>query len=222
MTVPNDLANVAAGLRRRTRSLDLVTVAGSIRRLVSSLGSTAEVARRADVSAGMLRKFLSIERLEPEVRDLFKERQLDRVMDAFLLSKVTQPRNQRSLARLVTSKHLTTHELRDAVRFIHHRVSPEDAVKLVLKGRPKTENLFVVAMPFGGRPDRGELHRISQELHRTFPGSSVRIDAGVAVVALDEVSYRRAQKLAKERGLELTGFASEILRRGGADATTAG
>lgn len=219
MTAASDLANVAVGLRRRRRSVDLVTLAGSIRRLISSLGSVSEVARRADVSPGMLLKFLAIDRLNPDVRSLFKNRKMDRVMDAFWLSKVRNGKDQYRLAQSIQRDRLTTHEVRDAVRFINRQHSVSAAIDVIRRGRPRRENLFVVAMPFEGPHDQATVQRLASGLHKAFPKAVIRIDPGLAIVSLDEPSYEQAKKLSKKEGLKLTEFANALRRRGDEDAS---
>jgi len=191
-----------------------VSISDSIRRLVSSYGSTKDVARLADVSPGMLVKFLAIESLDPTVRTLFKERRLDRVMDAFWLSKVRQPSQQRRLASAIWKDHLTTHELKDAVRFTRQGHTVIAALKLVRAGRPRREHLYVVAMPFNAPRDPDAARRLTIGLRKAFPSAVIRIETGVAIVSLNESEYRKATRVSKKRGMRLTEFAAQIVRGG--------
>ena len=68
-----------ANTRRKKRPDSIVEIAGYIRELESDVGSLKAVSEipGIDISAHMLRQFLSVEQLYPEVKKLVAERKID-------------------------------------------------------------------------------------------------------------------------------------------------
>jgi len=72
-------ARLLANTRTRRRPDNLVDIARDIRWLESHLGSLRAVSELVGISSDMLNRFLSVERLAPEVRELVQEREIDHI-----------------------------------------------------------------------------------------------------------------------------------------------
>jgi len=209
------LAIVAAGLRRKKRAFNLVTVARAIEFLAHRYGSKSEVARRAQVTVNMLNKFLAVARLTPEVREMVQRRKVDRVMDVFLLSKLQDPKAQVAMAGVVAERGLTTLELREAVRLLKNdpSISVNEAVRVVKTARREVQRIFAVVMPLvpqeshAGKPQRFSMTGFSE----LVPNRGVRLSKQAAIVFFDEDQYNNAKALAKKRKVSVSDLARTLM-----------
>ncbi len=209
------LAIIAAGLRRRRRQLDLVTIAQSIRYLTKLYDSKRSVAERAQVSVNMLDKFLAIWKLTPEVRELSRNRDIDRVMDVFWLSKVRDEEKQRELAEVIAGDGLKTQEVRDIVRILRDSPGAEvsEIVDRVKDSRPETQRVYAVVMPLRGfqlQTEEDEQKVLGTVSHH-LPNEGIKLEGNALVVFFTSWQYRRARTLARREGVEVTQLASTLL-----------
>lgn len=214
MSETSALATITVGFRTRRRPIGLTVVASAISELHQLYGSLDEVAQRAGVSVDMLRKFLSVARLSPKVTELVQNREIDRVMDVFWLSKVREDSDQLWLARATIQNKLKTAELRDVVTILRRnpREGAERALKRVTGGRKRIERAFAVAMPLrSGTPAPVSKSEAVGVLKHVLPNSGVAIKNRLLVVFFTPHQLTSARKVARQRRVDLTDLANAII-----------
>lgn len=129
--------------RRVKRSADLLTIAQACDYLLRLYGSRGAVAKKVGLSQEMIREFLKILILEPEVQHLIKTRKIDRLDVAYKLSKITDPGLQIEAARKTMS--LPSKSIRDIERLITNtKMSVDESTKKVEASRLKNMHLLVL------------------------------------------------------------------------------
>lgn len=148
LTEEKALAILASNLKRKKRTVDMLTIAESCRYLKELYGSWMEVARKADVSYEMIREFSAILKLPPSVQQLVRARAIDRVEIADELSKIAGADRQIKAAEIFASQKLTTKDVRDVVQYAKTNpdLSIEECVNRVLESKPIIEKRYVVVM----------------------------------------------------------------------------
>lgn len=142
------LAILASNLKRKKRTVDMITIAECINYLKELYGSWREVTRRADVSYEMLREFRATLELPDEVKRLVKARMIDSVEVAEEISKLDGAERQIELAKNFVSQKLTTKDIRDTVQYAkaNPNLSIEKCVRRVLASKPVVEKRYMVVM----------------------------------------------------------------------------
>lgn len=108
------LAILFANTKRKRRTEDLVTVAEAFQFLVDKYGSVQAVAKKVGLSPEMVREFLAILSLSPQVLDMVRRREIDSLDVAYRLSKISDPDSQLELA--VRAQEMRSKDIRDVER----------------------------------------------------------------------------------------------------------
>jgi hypothetical protein len=121
--------NTALGIlfgntRRVKRTVDLITIARACDFLVRSYGSKEAVAKKIGLSPEMIREFMKLLTLVPEVQKIVKSREIDRLDVAYKLSKISDPKLQVEAAR--RTRDLSSKAVRDMERLMTHAKLPVD------------------------------------------------------------------------------------------------
>jgi len=137
------LSIIFTNTKRKSRTLDLVSIAESFAFLQKLYGSQKEVAKRVGLSSEMVREFLSINKLPEEVRKLIANRTIDSIDVVKQLASIREPEQQISLAKQLGS--LNSEEIRDVRRMVKvGGSSTEDAIKEIMSTREEPLNVFVL------------------------------------------------------------------------------
>jgi hypothetical protein len=141
-------AVVFANTRRKKRTNDLVTVAEAFDHLVKVHGSQKAAAKEVNLSPEMVREFLKILSLPPEVKQLVRTRKIDRLDVAYKISMLPKREEQIKAAR--QSADLSTDDVRDVNRLISSTgMSVEESKKKVLESRLRGLHVFVMEFDDG-------------------------------------------------------------------------
>jgi len=164
------LAIVFANIKRKKRTEDLVTVAEAFDHLVALYGSRRVVAEKVGLrSPEMVREFLKILSLPPEVKQLVRTRRIDRLDVAYRISMLPSRRDQIKAA--TERAGLSTDDVRDVKRLMSNQgMSAEQAKKKVLDSRLRGLHVFV--MDFDDEQYKRLMSQARQE--RTDPAELVK------------------------------------------------
>lgn len=139
----NALAIVFGNTRRKKRKENLVTIAKACEYLVKLYGSQKAVAEKVGLSAEMIRQFLSILKLPPEVQDLISKRKIDSVDAARQLVALEDAKKQIAVARKITN--ILSKDARDIHRIVKGETVPAKKVRqIVLEVKKKGLNIFML------------------------------------------------------------------------------
>lgn len=126
----------------KKRTVDIVTLSRILRRAVDKIGKE-EVANRLNISKEMIREFLSVEKLHPEIRQLVSQRRIDSVDAVREIASIGDQMKQLEFARVITD--LSSGEIRNLKRLTNYgAMSPTKARMILMKARD--EGLHVLVM----------------------------------------------------------------------------
>lgn len=212
------LSILVVGLKTRRRPVDLLTVGRAIEFLTRKLGSTAEVARRAQVTPSMVNRFRAVEHLGPKTRDLVRRRLIDRVSDVHQLARIKHPKLQVKLARIALDRALSTKELRDVVTILLRSKSTDvqSVVDRVVSSRKRLEHVYAVGtpLPLGFETQKGEPRkRILRALkaHGISAHGIGPIIQHTAMLFLTDQEYRRVESISRKSGDDVSTTLSRCL-----------
>jgi len=132
------------------RPHSLTRIAEAIHVAEASYGSMKEVAGRVGISAEMLRRFLSVERLNPEVKPLVAARQIDSLNMVLYMASMPKP-EQPVVAAAIINGRLSGTDVR-ALAPLRKRFPNSDIRKLidrVTSSRDRTVYAVVFPLPRG-------------------------------------------------------------------------
>lgn len=137
------LAIVFGNTMRKNRKEDLVTIARAFEYLVEIYRSRKAVAEKVGLSVEMVRQFLTVLKLTPEVQKLFLRREIDSVDVAKELVRLKEPRKQIALAKKIAN--IKSKDARDVKRItVAENILVKDAVRVVLEEKEKKLHLFML------------------------------------------------------------------------------
>jgi len=132
-----------ANTKRVKRSIDLVTIARACELLIRLYGSKEAVAKKIGLSPEMIREFVKILTLVPEVQELVKTRKIDRLDVAYKLSKISNRKLQIEAAQKTMS--LPSKSIRDIERLVTHaKMSIDESAKKVEASRLKDMHVLIL------------------------------------------------------------------------------
>lgn len=137
------LAIVFANTKRKKRTEDIVTIAKAIEHLVRMYGSREEAAKIVGLSTEMLRQFLTVLKLSPEVQHMIAERKIDKVEIVRKLATIKDPAKQIEAAKAFVD--FTSEDVRDIRRLSKITGIPlKEAERLILESKPKGFHIFMI------------------------------------------------------------------------------
>jgi len=110
------LAVLFANTRRKRRSTDLISVADACHYLKALYGSQRAVADKVGLSSEMVREFLALLRLPDEIKDMVRERKIDRLDVAYRIAMIRDPARQLDMAKQAASAR--SKDVRDIARLV--------------------------------------------------------------------------------------------------------
>jgi len=134
---------VFANIKRKKRKKDLVTIARALDWLVRHRGSRAQVAGEFGLSTEMIRQFLTVLKLPPEVQKLFHDRTLDSVDVAKEIATLRDRDKQIHLAHRIGDAE--TKDTRDIKRLVKQGGTEiDDAKRTILGAKERGLHVFLV------------------------------------------------------------------------------
>lgn len=129
-------ARILLSTKRKSRQYSLYEIASDILFLKNEIGGINNVSKIIGISTGMLNQFLSVFKLPAEIIELLKERKIESVSSAHILSKFNNE-DSIQLAQLILTEGLTSQELRIILPFRRKNLNEPiiDIVRRVLDSK---------------------------------------------------------------------------------------
>jgi transcriptional regulator with XRE-family HTH domain len=131
--------------KRKVRRDSLIKIANDISWLKNDLGSLQKVADVIGISSGMLNRFLSIEKLSPQIKALVEKRQIDKVSEVNDLSKFNLS-EQEQIAQLLITKKLSSKNLK--ILPVLRKQFPKEDISELAERVTKSDNIKIYSINF--------------------------------------------------------------------------
>jgi hypothetical protein len=215
MNISKDRNTVIARLILNTKRLkrinSLVEIAQDIRWLEKDMGSLKAVAEVLKLTTEMLGRFLSVERLCPEVRKIVQERKID-LINVVHYMRIFSPREQKVIANVVTSGDLSGEDIRVLAPL--HRSQPNLSIEQLISHVRKAKNIrmYVAYLPV---PDnfknagviKGRLTKIVGETGI----ASFNIKGKVITMMFSADGHKKIREAAKGKNLSLGQYLKSLI-----------
>lgn len=209
------IVRLIANTHRRKRPDSIVAVAGDIRWLENDLGSLRAVSEMPgiDVSEDMLRQFLSVERLCPEVRKLVEERKID------LINVVHYMRNfdseaQKIIAREVIKGRLSANDIRVLAPF--RKAAPDLNIEQLISHVQKTKNIRIYVAYFRVPSELANIQSLRKRFEEIVEKDEIisfNVENSIGMLELTLLGQRKLKQAAKEQRLSLRQFINSIINK---------
>jgi hypothetical protein len=158
---PNEiklLAIIAAGTKRKKRTVSILKVAEALKDLYNLHGSLDAVSRIVKLSSEMIREFLKLLSLTVEVKALIKKGLINSIDIGYRISKLNKD-DQIILAKNVLGKRLSSGDVRNIVKYRidNPSISIARAIKNVMDS--KVTKIFVAYLGI----DKNTIERLEQK-----------------------------------------------------------
>lgn len=197
----DDLAALMASTRRMRRKLNLVEIASRASRACNSMGGVAAVAAAVGLSSEMLRQFLRVGKLAPEVKRLVARGKIQSVDIADRISRLPAE-DQLPVAEAVVRDRLRSEDVRAIVSL--RRDAPDlsitEVIQRVESSRPIKEYLVEFRVPVVNT-GWALLKRRFARVVGSANMRSLRLQNGLGVLALNASGNLRLAKVARTRGI---------------------
>lgn len=205
------LAILISNTRTQKRPLPLTAVAGALATALAHLNKYSAVADRIGLSTKMLRQFAYVDRLAPEVQQLFRDRRLDSVDVAVHLSMFAK-KEQPVLSSALVSGQIDGADLRAIVeqRRLGTRGTIHTLIDRVQRSKTRQEYIaeFVVR---GGRSATD----VRSAIERHIPSAEivrVQVEGPLGQLVLTKQGKALLSKAAKTMGTRIADVIPTILR----------
>lgn len=151
------LSLIIANTQRKKRIASISEIAQAIAAASDGLGGVPALSERIGLSETMLHQFLSVNRLDPRVRELFEKRELDSVDLSSQLSGMS-PEDQLELSFLLKDRRLSTKDVR-SIREMRKRdaESPiSDLADAALEANPEKHYIYEFVLRGGLTSEQAE------------------------------------------------------------------
>jgi len=207
-------ARLMANIHRKKRPDNLVKIAGYIRRLESDVGSLKAVSEipEVDISTDMLRQFLSIERLCPEVQRLVEERKIDRINIVHYMRNF-DPTAQQIIAKEVIAEQLSANDIRvlAPLRRAFPQKPAEQLISHVQNSRDVKSYIAYFQVP-AEIEDAQALRKRFEQIVGETEIMSYTVEDCVGMLELTSVGHKRIREEAKNSKLSLRKLFDNIVQ----------
>lgn len=204
-----------ANTRRKKRPDSIVKIAGYIRKLESDVGSLKAVSEipGIDISEHMLRQFLSVERLCPEVKKLVEERKIDRINVVHYMRNF-DPEAQKTIAKEVIAERLSANDVRVLAPLLKSLsgLTVEQLISKVIKSK----NIKIYVAYFRVPPelkDDEALRRRFEDIVGESEVKSLTVEDHIGTLELTTVGQKMLREAAKQHKLSLRKFVDTVVHR---------
>ncbi|MFQ5685949.1 MAG: hypothetical protein ACE5GV_04750 [Candidatus Scalindua sp.] len=210
-TLEKIMARVLSNTLRQKRPNNLVEVANDIELLKQEMGSLEAVSNLVGISTDMLRQFLSVKRLSPEVRKLIKERKIDSVTIAHRIRNFTDE-EQKTIAKEVIDGRLTSSDVRALVALKSKllNLNVEQLISRVLKSK----DIKIYVARFRMPSDKKENNKLRRRFENIIGKSeilSLNFENSVGVLEVTRIGLKKLREAAKRDNLSLRQFVDKLV-----------
>jgi len=204
------LAVLISCTRSKSRPLPLTEIAKWLEIAIAKLGNIKSVAERIGLSENMLRQFLHVRRLSPDVQILFKSRKLDSVDAVVHLSMLSESEQKDAAAALVSGK-INTIDLRAVINLRRSGDKSEigSLIQRVCDSKVKRE--YVAEFVIRGGISKQELHK---RLAKYIPPQEIKkleVEGALGRLVLTQKGKNTISTISKNLGTPLKRVIPKIL-----------
>ena len=206
------IARLIANTLRKKRPNNLIEIARDIRWLQDDLGSLKAVSETIGISTDMLRQFLSVEQLCPEVQKLVAERKIDLVNIVHYMRNF-EPEAQQVIAREVIEDRLSGRDVRALAPL--QKSLPHLTVERLISRVQESRDIKVYVAYFRippGFKNTDELKRRFEKIVGETEIVSFTVKDQVGTLELTSAGLKKLREAAKERELSLRKFVDMIVQ----------
>tara|TARA_R110002049_G_scaffold274501_2_gene452426 strand:- start:622 stop:1275 length:654 start_codon:yes stop_codon:yes gene_type:complete len=196
------LARIVGNTRRKKRVVSIPDLATSIDKAARMVGGIGSLSDRVMLSETMLRQFLSVKDLHPNVRELFDKRDLDSV-DLCAQLATLDPEDQIALAKEAVCGSLRTKDIRDfrELRKRNKTLSTTEIIRKVLESKPRVEFLAEFVLRSGDAAEQ-----VDARLRKHLKAGDIlqmHIDGSIVSLVLSKAGRDRMLELSRKSGFNL-------------------
>jgi hypothetical protein len=208
------IARLIFNTRRIKRPNSLLEIARDIRWLEKNLGSMKGVSNAINISTEMLRRFLSVEELCPEVRKLVHERKIDS-LNIVLYMRNFDPNSQITIANEVIQGKLTGDDIRVLAPF--HKNNPDMPIDKLIARVQKSKDIRVFIAYFR-IPEilKNKAETLKRKFERLVGKSgiiSLKIRDRVGILTLSSDGHKKLREVVSKSKLNLRQFVDDLIAR---------
>ena len=204
------LAALIGNTKTHRRSLSLPDIAGWLEIAVAELGSLSAVADRISLSPGMLRQFLSINELTPEVVEMFRNRLVDSV-DAASHLKTLDADSQIVVANDLAEGSISTSDVRAICEF--RKEYPNTDIKYAIAEVKSSRNVKHYVWEFVLRGGRASEDQVTKRFNKVFSDDDIieiKMRGLLGKLVLNESGKTRLYSLAKSARVSVPNIIPKI------------
>ena len=205
------IACLIANTRRRKRPNSLVEIASDIRWLENELGSLKVVSQTIGISTDMLRQFLSLEHLSPEVLSLLKERKIDLINIAHYMHGF-DTEAQQTIAQKVVEGKLSANDIRVLAPL--HKMFPDSDIEQLILRVQQSKNIRLYVAYFRVPKEFKDISKLKERFERivgTDEIKSLTVTNQVGMLELTEQGRRKLRDASKKQCMTLKEFVNTIV-----------
>lgn len=210
--IQKSLAVLIKNTRTTRRYLSLVEIADWLNVAIKGLGSIKEVADRIDLSPKMLKQFTYINKLIPEVQEMFANRKIDSVDIAVHLSMLNR-QEQLLVAEEVAAKQLNSADVR-AIRELRNDAS-DLGIREVIERVKSSRNVKHYIAEFVVRSKKLRESELRKRFSRIIESENIiklTKDGPIARITMNEKGKQLLQQYSNRHGFTKAESVSMIVR----------
>jgi hypothetical protein len=207
------IARLILNTHRQKRPNNLIEIARDLRCLEKDLGSPKAVSETIGISTDMIRQFLSVERLSPEVQKLVEERKIDLINVVHYMRNFS-PKAQKIIAKKVIAGQLSANDIR-VLAPLHNRFPSTSIHKLISRvQRAKNIKIYVAYFraPTGFHDVEGLKRRFEKVVGKNNIVSFSFKDT-TGTLELNSLGQKKLREAAKGCNLTLRKFVDMIVQK---------
>jgi hypothetical protein len=205
------IARLIANTHRQKRPNSIVEIASDIRWLQNDLGSLRAVAETIGISTDMLRQFLSVERLCPEVQKLVAEREIDLVNIVHYMRNF-DAKAQQIIANEVIAERLSANDIRALAPF--RKSHPDLVVNQLISRVKKSKDIQIYVAYFRLPTESKNIKALKVRFEKIIGRSEIEsftVKDLIGTLELTSLGEKRLREAAKNHNLSLRKFVDSIV-----------
>jgi hypothetical protein len=200
------IARLLANTRRRKRPNNIEEVAEDIKFLQAELGSLKKVSELVGVSGQMLRKFLSIDGLMPEIKGLIRSRKIDSVASIDILRRFN-PEDQKAIAEEILGGKFGVDNMK--VLSALYNIKPSEDIHCLMSKVKASENKKIFVLKFKVPKSKFKIEELKSRINKMVGRANIvsfDISRPFATLEINAIGKKNLMQQAKDRKLSLKGL----------------
>lgn len=205
------IGRVLANTLAQKRPSNLIEIANDIEFLKNKMGSLESVSRVVGISSDMLRQFLCVNQLSPEVRKLVKDRKIDSVTIIHKMRRFNE-NEQKIISDEVISGRLTSGDVR-ALAALKNKL-PELTIHELISRLLSSKDIRLYVVRFQIPQELKEMRALKESFEGIVGKDQIisfDVEEGIGSLELTKVGLKKLREAAKQRNLTLRKFVELIV-----------